>query len=75
MDLGLDFDVVMGFPLRDPDPLFLIWKVIISQGFPKQSIAEALHDHLFADVERRAAGLCHVCSSGSIKVCLMFVQK
>ena len=45
------------------------------QEFAVKQIAESLDDNLLADVERSAAGLSHVCVSGSIKGCLMFVQK
>ena len=45
------------------------------QEFAVKQIAKSLDDNLLADVQRSAAGLSHICVSGSIKGCLMFVQK
>jgi hypothetical protein len=43
--------------------------------FAEKQITHPLDDNLFAQIERGLAGLCDVCNSGSIKGCLMFVQK
>src|ERR1043166_7342104 len=71
--MGLVLVVSMMFPSRDPGPLLIGLK--LRQGFPLEYIADSLDDHLLTDVQRGMAGLVHVCDSGSIKGCLMFVQK
>src|ERR1051325_6222982 len=73
IEMGLVLAVSMMFPSHAQGPLLIGWELL--QGFALEDIANSLDDHLLAYVERGAAGLVHVCDSGSIKGCLVFVQK
>jgi len=70
--LGLGCIHEISFALSSPSA-YRIKK--LTHGLAEKKITYPFEDHLHAQVERGAAGLCDVCNSGSIKGCLMFVQK